>query len=157
MLRAMITALSSRRVPAAASSGFSPGCEGWEGWAEMQKPQSVAKTCAQIAIMPRNSASEASAAASSKTERNIASSIEHRGNIVHITFRPSRGSFFGVAPKRLRLHHQPIAQRDPPVHAAGDIHVVGRAEHGEAGRAHELGERLEHLIVVRAAGHTYAG
>jgi hypothetical protein len=39
------------------------------------EPQSVAITCAQIAIMPRNSASEASAAASSKTERNIASSM----------------------------------------------------------------------------------
>jgi hypothetical protein len=31
-------------------------------------------TCAQIAIMPKNNASEARAAASSKTERNIATS-----------------------------------------------------------------------------------
>jgi hypothetical protein len=39
------------------------------------EPQSVAITWAQIAIMPKNSASEARAAASSKMDRNIASSI----------------------------------------------------------------------------------
>src|SRR5262245_56809375 len=41
--------------------------------------QRVAMTCAQIAIMLRNNASEARAAASSKTERNIATSQGTKG------------------------------------------------------------------------------
>src|SRR5215510_3153423 len=53
------------------------------------KRQRVAMTCAQIAIMPRNNASEARAAASSKTARNIATSQERRGNNVHILFGTS--------------------------------------------------------------------
>src|SRR5262245_2772667 len=44
--------------------------QGWGG----ARCQRVAMTCAQIAIMPRNNASEARAAASSNTERNIATS-----------------------------------------------------------------------------------
>src|SRR5262247_4439302 len=55
--------------------------------------QRVAITCAQIAIMPRNNASEARAAASAKPERNIASSQERRGNDVHILFVGSRKTF----------------------------------------------------------------
>src|SRR5215813_6141340 len=45
------------------------------------KGQRVAMTCAQIAIMPRNNASEARAAASSKTARNIVTSRNEEGTM----------------------------------------------------------------------------
>ena len=50
---------------------------------------SVAITCAQIAIMPRNTASDASAAASSKNARNMFAlpRQERTKNIVHFMFR----------------------------------------------------------------------
>src|SRR5215813_2192089 len=90
MVRALISAVHLCASGPGRHPDFPQGVRARRGLAEC-KTQSVAKTCAQIAIMPRNNASEASAAASSNTERNIASSIEHRGNIVHITFRSSRG------------------------------------------------------------------
>lgn len=72
----------------------------------------VAMTFAQIAIIPRNRANDASAAASSTTARNIGSSSEQTGNIVHLLFfrqeppwkspslrrtTVSQGEFFGKA------------------------------------------------------------
>src|SRR5215831_7785838 len=122
-------------------------------------------TCAQIAIMPRNNASEASAAASSMTERNIATSHGTKRERCSHSVRAVKGELaFGKASSfqctgigaaardhcapfdPLRLHHLPIAQRDAPVHPAGDLHVVGGAQHGEAGGTHQLGERLEHML-----------
>jgi len=48
------------------------------------------KTCDQIAIMPTNSVSDASAAASWITALNIAFSPERTGNIVHGMFQVNR-------------------------------------------------------------------
>src|SRR5262249_40864055 len=52
-------------------------------------PHRVAMTCAQIAIMPRNSASDVRAAASSTNARNITNSrsLEQEVNIVHFMFQ----------------------------------------------------------------------
>jgi hypothetical protein len=48
---------------------------------------SVAMTCAQMAIIPRNSANDASAAASSTTILNITPSVlEQNGNLVYGLF-----------------------------------------------------------------------
>src|ERR1043166_8019266 len=44
------------------------------------------------------------------------------------------------------LDHLAIAQGAPPVHAARQIHVVGRDDGGKPGRAHELRERAEHVL-----------
>src|SRR5256885_10740077 len=44
------------------------------------------------------------------------------------------------------LHHRAVLERHTPVHAGGDVHVVGGDDHGKAGGAHELGERIEHVV-----------
>src|SRR5262249_3438777 len=60
---------------------------------------SVAMTCAQIAIMPKNSANEASVAASSTRARTMISTPprqEQGMNIVHGMFCGSSGGMVGV-------------------------------------------------------------
>ena len=49
-------------------------------------------TCAQTAIIPKNSASDVSAAASTTTARTMANPSEHFGNIVPFLFSRQGGS-----------------------------------------------------------------
>src|SRR5262245_38273546 len=42
--------------------------------------------------------------------------------------------------------HQTFADGDPPVHAAGEIHVVGRDDGRKAGRAHQLHHGREDMV-----------
>ena len=39
-----------------------------------------------------------------------------------------------------------VGQRHPPVHAAGELHVVGRDQHRDPRRLHQLHQRMEHMI-----------
>ena len=39
-----------------------------------------------------------------------------------------------------------VDQRHPPVHPAGELHVVGRDQHRDLRRLHQLHQRLEHVI-----------
>src|ERR1043166_4691326 len=50
------------------------------------------------------------------------------------------------SPLSLHLYHLTVAQGDAAVHALRQIHVVGGDDGGEAGRAHQLRERAEHVI-----------
>ena len=44
------------------------------------------------------------------------------------------------------FHDPALLQRDPPVHAAGKLQVVGGDDRGEARGAHELRERLKDVL-----------
>ena len=46
----------------------------------------------------------------------------------------------------LQFHHVSVLERHAAVHAAGELHVVGRDQRGEAGGAHELRQRVEHVV-----------
>jgi hypothetical protein len=62
-------------------------------------------TCAQMAIIPRNSANDANAAASSTTTLNITPSVlEQKGNLVYGLFsvKELRTLLIGPAPRHLR-------------------------------------------------------
>ena len=48
--------------------------------------------------------------------------------------------------RSLHLHHPPVVQRHAAVHARGELHVVGGDHGGEARGAHELRQRLEHVL-----------
>ncbi len=39
-----------------------------------------------------------------------------------------------------------VRQRDAPVHAAGELHVVGRDQHRDLGRLDQLHQGLEHVV-----------
>ena len=51
-----------------------------------------------------------------------------------------------AAERLIQLHHQPVLDGDAPVHARGDVHVVGGDDDREAGGLHQLGERGEHVL-----------
>ena len=46
----------------------------------------------------------------------------------------------------LQLDDLPVPKRHAAVHARGDVHVVGRDDDGEPGGAHQLGQRVEHVL-----------
>ena len=64
------------------------------GQAVLSRPQRLLNTCDQIAIMPMNRLSEASAAASWMTALNMSLSPRTTGNIVHCLF-PSQADIKG--------------------------------------------------------------
>src|SRR6516165_10961835 len=51
----------------------------------------------------------------------------------------SRALFHAPSPS-VQLHDQPILERDAPVHARRDVHVVGGDDDREARGLHQLGE-----------------
>ena len=56
-------------------------------------------------------------------------------------------SCFACREQRSRqFDDQPVADRHAAVHARGDLHVVGGDHHGQAGRADQLRERVEHVV-----------
>ena len=50
------------------------------------------------------------------------------------------------ASARLELHHLPFLEGHLPVHALGELQVVGGDDGGEAGGAYQLGECVEHAV-----------
>src|SRR5450755_2747606 len=68
---------------------------------------------------------------------------------------PARWAALMGARPLLHLHQLAVAQRHPSVHARREIHVVGGDDGGEAGGAHQLGQRGEHPL--RGLGVEVAG
>src|SRR6185437_11273507 len=125
---------------------------------EARRTHRLPSTWVQMAIIPTNSDSDASAAASwitvlnmtflSGTEREHSSCYVLKSSDVK---RPPNWRLSWWDPRRIslaliHLDDRAFPQSHPPVHAGRQIHVVGCNDGGEARGLHQLGQRAENVL-----------